>query len=96
MSECVMDAALDPERGRAGERVRIAVRITPEDVVHSVRLAVVGYPFEEALYSRGGEWVAEATVPYEAGPGEYPLEVYALDAGGRRCGSGRVTFTVLA
>ena len=95
MSACRLDAALEPISGRTGERVRISVRTSPEGVARTVRLAVVGYPFEETLQRRDGQWVAETTVPYEAGPGEYPLEVYALDADGNRCGSGRVTFTIV-
>jgi hypothetical protein len=75
--------------------VAVTVRANNPADVSAMRVAVVGYGFEESLARRGAEWTAETTVPYEAGPGEYMLDVYAVDAAGNRLGTARSTFRVL-
>lgn len=95
LSACVLDVELRPQSGRPGDRVAVTVRANNPADVSAMRVAVVGYGFEESLARRGAEWTAETTVPYEAGPGEYMLDVYAVDAAGNRLGTARSTFRVL-
>lgn len=95
MAGCSVEAQARPEQGRVGDRVTLTARVEPRGVAVAVRVAVAGYGFEEALVERGGVWAAETVVPYEASPGSYALDVYAVDASGQRCGSDRIEFTVL-
>lgn len=95
MSACVLDVEIQPGSGRPGDRVSVRVRSSGGSV-SAVRLEVVGYGLEEHLAPQGPEWALDATVPYEASPGEYLLDLVAVDASGRALGSFRRTFQVLA
>ncbi len=94
VSACVLDVQLLPSTGSAGAPVTLKVRPSAPEAVTGIRVAVVGYGFEESLQQHGPEWVAQTLVPFEAPPGEYLLDIYALDAGGNRVGSARASFTV--
>lgn len=96
MSACVLDVEIQPPAGRPGDRVSLRVRASGEAPVSSVRVAIVGYGLEDHLHREGPEWAIETTVPYEAGPGEYLLDVIAADAAGRALGTSRHAFQVLA
>lgn len=95
MSACVLDVQILPASGRPGDRVSVRVRPSGGSV-SSIRLEVVGYGLEEHLAPQGPDWALDATVPYEATPGEYLVDVVAVDATGHALGSSRRSFQVLA
>jgi hypothetical protein len=95
VSACVLDVQIQPPAGRPGDRVSLRVRASGAAPVSSVRIAVVGYGLEDHLHPEGPEWAMETTVPFEAGPGEYLVDVIAADADGRPLGTSRHAFRVL-
>jgi len=94
MAACVLDVEITPKQGPSGAPVRLTVRASDPSAVHAMRASVVGYGFEETLGRSGADWSADTSVPWEASPGEYLLEIYAVDSGGNRVASARGTFTV--
>ena len=74
----------------------LAARVSPPEAASGVHLSVEGYGYGEALVQNGGVWRLETTVPMEAPPGDYRINVYAVDASGRACGETPAAFTVLA
>lgn len=93
LSAFSLDVHLSPSSGSTGAPVTLRVRPSGSEVA-GVRVSIIGYGFEENLQRDGGEWVAQTMVPYEAMPGEYLLDVYAVDASGSRVSSARASFTV--
>lgn len=94
MAACVLDVEITPKQGPTGAPVRLTVRASDPSAVYAVRASVVGYGFEETLGRSGSGWSADTSVPWEASPGEYLLDVYAVDAQGHRVASARGSFTV--
>ena len=94
MSACSLDVRLSQASASTGAPITLRVRPSDPSGVAGVRVSVVGYGIEENLQRDGGEWVAQTMVPYEAPPGEYLLDVYAVDSAGNRVSTARATFTV--
>lgn len=94
MGSCILDVEITPTAGPTGSPVRLTVRPTDARAVSAVRAGVVGYGFEETLSRNGAAWSAETIVPWEASPGEYLLDFYAVDASGNRLATARGSFTV--
>ncbi len=94
MAACVLDVEISPKQGPGGIPVRLTVRASDPASIFAVRASVVGYGFEETLGRSGPVWSADTAVPWEATPGEYLLDIYAVDASGQRLTSVRTSFTV--
>lgn len=94
METCSLSARLEPSQAPRGATARLQVRVSDTNRVHGVRVSIVGYGLEESLTREDDIWTLQTMVPYEAGPGEYLLEIYAVNAEGQRCGSVNETFTV--
>jgi hypothetical protein len=92
---CVLNVEIEPARGRAGDRVVLAARVSPPEVARGVHVSVEGYGYGDELVRDGEVWRLQTTVPFEAPPGDYRLNVYAVDASGRICGETPASFTVL-
>jgi len=95
VSACVLDVEITPQTGRPGDRVALKVRVSNPAAVSAMRVSIVGYGLEESLSPHGPDWGTETVVPYEAGPGQYELDIYAVDSVGNRLGSVRGAFTVV-
>jgi len=94
MGSCILDVDISPRAGPPGSPVNLTVQATDAGAVTMVLVGVVGYGFEETLSRRGLAWSADTVVPWEASPGEYVLDVYAVDANGHRVATTRGSFTV--
>lgn len=91
-----LEVDIVPRQGPAGASVHLSVRASDPAAVHAVRVAVVGYGIEEGVPRTGTGWGLDVPVPWEAQPGEYLLDIYALDGSGARLAGARATFTVTA
>lgn len=94
MDTCSLSAQLEPSSAPRGATARLQVRVSDANHVQAVRVSIVGYGLEESLTREDDIWTLQTMVPYEAGPGEYLLEIYAVDTEGQRCGSMNERFTV--
>ena len=94
MGTCVLDVRITPESGPSGSSVTLTVRPSDAAAVAAVRVGIVGYGLEETLYRNGDGWSATTAVPWEASPGEYLLDIYAVDAAGNRLASAHGSFIV--
>ena len=91
-----MRVELSTNEGRCGDRVQIRVQPETAEPVTGVHVTVDAYGLDVPLHREGEQWVGEESVPYEAEPGVYYLQVRAYDSGWRTIESAQTTFTVRA